>query len=101
MPKSTKNIDAFNRINNPEVNRAFNRFNSDVSQKVTEAEEFLQPNMGKENRIISSMKCVLYIIYKLDCFNYIKGQLEHLFKNPNLNLNNLILFSFYQMTIFK
>ena len=97
MPKSTKNIDAFNRINNPEVNRAFNRFNSDVSQKVTEAEEFLQPNMGKENRIISSMKCVLYIIYKLDCFNYIKGQLEYLFKNPNLNLNHLILFSFYQM----
>ena len=97
MPNSSKNIDVFNKINNPEVSTAFNWNNSDVTeQKITE-EEYFQPYMRKQNRIISSMKCILYLIYNLDCFNFIKSQLEFLFKNCNLNLNALILYSFYQM----
>ena len=56
MPNSSKNIDVFNKINNPEVSTAFNRNNSDVTeQKITE-EEYFQPYMRKQNIIISSMK---------------------------------------------
>jgi hypothetical protein len=64
---------------------------------ISEAEEFLRPNMGKENRIKSSMKCLIYILYKLDIMNFIRSQLNQLFNNSQSNYSNLVLYSFNQM----
>ena len=96
MTKSSpinNNINNINNISDPNINTFFNNMNSGIS----EVEEFLRPNMGKENRIKSSMKCLLYILYKLDIMNFIRSQLNQLFYNPQSNYSNLVLYSFNQM----
>ena len=63
-----------NNYNNPnQVNKNINRLKSDIVQnkKKSEVEEFLQPNTGKEKRIISSMKSLLQIFQKSDIINFI------------------------------
>jgi len=89
-----------NQINNALPNNmarsspvGINNMNSGIS----EVEEFLRPNMGNENRIKSSMKCLIYILYKLDIMNFIRSQLNQLFNNPQTNYSNLVLYSFNQM----
>ena len=96
MTKSSpinNNINNINNISDPNINTFFNNMNSGIS----EVEEFLRPNMGKENRIKSSMKCLIYILYKLDIMNFIRSQLNQLFYNPQSNYSNLVLYSFNQM----
>ena len=94
-PLSNNNMNNINNsnINNPNVNKFFNKMTSGIS----EVEEFLRPNMGKENRIKSSMKCLLYVLYKLDIMNFIRSQLNILFNNPQNNYSQLVLYSFNYM----
>ena len=84
------NINSINNNNDPNIDKFFNRMTSGIS----EVEEFLRPNMGKENRIKSSMKCLLYILYKLDIMNFIRTQLNLLFNNPQNNYSHLVIYSF-------
>ena len=96
MTKSStinNNINNINNISDPNINTFFNNMDSGIS----EAEEFLRPNMGKENRIKSSMKCLLYILYKLDIMNFIRSQLNQLFNNCQMNYQQLFMLSFCQM----
>ena len=79
-------------------NNIYNINNSNIMNSgISEVEQFLRPNMGKENRIKSSMKCLLYILYKLDNMNSIRTQLNRLFNNPQTNYSNLVLYYFNQM----
>ena len=75
--------------------------NNTSSLNNQEIDEFLQPNMGKENRIISSMKCLLYILNNLDQMKFIYAQYHSIFENceidSNFDYRNLILYSYYKM----
>ena len=51
-PINNNNINSINNNNDPNIDKFFNRMTSGIS----EVEEFLRPNMGKANRIKSSMK---------------------------------------------
>ena len=102
MSMSEGQINLFNNMNNninnnSEVNRNFNRFNSEVGARRTEIEEFLPPNMGNENRIKSSMKCLLYILYKLDNMNFINAQLQSLLSNCQFDIADLSMNSLHQI----
>ena len=69
----------FKSNNAQHLNNSSLNFNNKKKEK--EAEEFLQPNMGNENKIMSSMKCVLFILYKLDKMKFIKAQFHSIFNN--------------------
>ena len=53
--------------------------------------------MGKENKIKSSMKCVLYILFKLDDMYLIRAQYQSIFNNCRTNYSQFVMFSFYQI----
>ena len=92
-----------NNNNNNHINIDNNLpINYAAQQKIEKAEEYLRPNMGKENRIISSMKCVLFILSKLDNMDFMKAQFHSIFTNSK-NYQNSLMFSYYQIlgTILK
>ena len=69
-------------INNFQQNKNINRMNSEIIiQRKTEVDEFLQPNMGKENKIISSMKSLLQIFVNSNSIEYISAQFVSLYSN--------------------
>ena len=46
---------------------------------------FLNQRMGKENRIISSMKSLLQILYRLDIMNLVRAQIFSVLSNTQMN----------------
>jgi len=98
-------INSHKIYNNNKINNAFQNNmarsaplgNNFINNVVSQVDELLRPNMGKENIIKSSMKCLLYILYKLDIINFIRSQLKILFNNPQYNYNHLVLYSFNDM----
>ena len=67
---------SFDQINpnamniSPNIN--FARSNTvEIGQKKNNVQEFLQPNQGKENRILSSMKSLLQVFYRIDLISFI------------------------------
>ena len=48
---------------------------------VCEQNIFLKPNQGYENKIISSMKCLLHILFSLPCIEELCGLLQSLYTN--------------------
>ena len=96
IPKSL----AANNNNNPiQVNKNINRLKSDISQnnKKSEVEEFLQPNTGKEKRIISSMKSLLQIFQKSDIINFILVELDIFMTSSQLNYQEFFSYSFKEI----
>ena len=77
------NISNDSDINNFQQNKNINRMNSEIiiQRKKTEVDEFLQPNMGKENKIISSMKSLLQIFVNSKIIEYISAQFVSLYSN--------------------
>ena len=64
--------------------------------------EFLQPNQSKENKMITSMKSLIFILNKLDCMLFICCQMHSMFTNQNKNSNTFIklyyqIFQDYQL----
>ena len=86
-----------NNIQNNTQNIDINASNIKSITQMQEVDDFLQPNMGKNNRIISSMKCMLYILYKLDKMEFIKAQINSIFDNCEFDYKKLILYSYYKM----
>ena len=93
-----------NNINNN--NNAFmNNFNNTIpseNNRVTDQnnpliEEPPQLNIVFDNRILSSMKCLLFVLDKLDIINFTKAQMNALFNNNPLNSQQSVLYSFYQI----
>ena len=81
-----------NNNNNFAINYNYNRMNSS-GQK---AEEFLQPNSGSENRILSSIKCILRIFN--DKIKIMRAQLHSIFSNCEQNYyKELFINNFYEM----
>jgi serine/threonine protein kinase len=79
-------------------NNNFIRLNSEVNiQKRTQLEEFLNPSMGKQNKIISSMKSLLQVLFRLDQMKFILYQLYNLFSNCQIQYNERVLHYFYEM----
>ena len=66
-------------------------------EKQTEVEEFLNPNMGKQNKIITSMKSLLQILFRLDSMNFIQTQIKLLFQTYQGNYTNYFIYSFLEM----
>ena len=93
---------SFDQINpnamniSPNIN--FARSNTvEIGQKKNNVQEFLQPNQGKENRILSSMKSLLQVFYRIDLIKFIKVQFFSLFSNCQLNYSQFYLYSFNDM----
>ena len=78
---------------NPPVNNNFMRANTII---VPEAEEFLSPNHGKENKILSSMKSLLLILYKLNVKNFI-NPISVLYPYCQTNYKDSGLVAFYNI----
>ena len=96
----SKSSVANNINNNIQIDNNIKRLNSDVSQNNnnrTDVEVFLQPNTGKEKRIISSMKSLLQIFQKSDIINFILAELDTLMTSSQLNYQNLFIYSFKEI----
>ena len=94
--QSIESNNNMNKINNPMAGVNFGG-GSEVNTSKSEVEIFLNPNMGKENKIKSSMKCVLYILFKLDDMYLIRAQYQSIFNNCRTNYSQFVMFSFYQI----
>ena len=94
MAKSSKQLNQQQMSGIGITNMNFVRTNTNVGQ---EAEEFLQPSHGKDNKILSSMKSLILILYKLDIFNLIRAQLQSLFSNCQLPYQESGLFALYNI----
>ena len=88
-----------NNNNDIQINKNIKKLNSDVSQNKnrSEVEEFLQPNTGKEKRIISSMKSLLQIFQRSDIINFILAELDTLMISSQLNYQNFFVNSFKEI----
>jgi hypothetical protein len=53
--------------------------------------------MGKENRVVSSMKSLLQVLYRLDNMNYIKAQIFSLFSNSQIDYSPFFIHYFHQI----
>ena len=88
-------IENVNKINNPIDVIGFERFDNEVNN---EPEEFIMPDMGKKNKLKSSMKCILYILYKLDNMNYLNtDKMQSILNNCKSNNNQYDFLSLFQI----
>ena len=111
--KNSNIISIFQRypsqINNnnfiPMINNYPNNFfgltinSNQIEQKRIKAEEFLQSDNGKENRIISSMTTLLQILYRIEPIEFMKTKYFSLFSNIQINYSKLYIYYFYCMII--
>ena len=96
MVNSAQQMNNMFNTNMPSIN--LNRINSVEIQKKNRMEPiFLNNNMGKENRVISSMKSLLQVLYHLDNMNYIKAQILSLFSNTKIDYSPFFIHYFYQI----
>ena len=88
-------IENVNKINNPIDVIGFERFDNEVNN---EPEEFITPDMGKKNKLKSSMKCILYILYKLDNMNYLNtDKMQSILNKCKSNNNQYDFLSLFQI----
>ena len=88
-------IENVNKINNPIDVIGFERFDNEVNN---EPEEFITPDMGKKNKLKSSMKCILYILYKLDNMNYLNtDKMQSILNNCKSNNNQYDFLSLFRI----
>ena len=76
------------QIDNMNLNQAFdmniNRNLLRFSSNILNHEEFLQPNKGQDKKIITSMKCLIHLLSKLNFNDFIMAQMHSVFNNlPN------------------
>lgn len=96
MVNSAQQMNNMFNTNMPSSN--LHRINSVEIQKKNRMEPiFLNNNMGKENRVISSMKSLLQVLYHLDNMNYIKAQILSLFSNTKIDYSPFFIHYFYQI----
>ena len=96
MVNSAQQMNNMLNTNMPSIN--LHRINSVEIQKKNRMEPiFLNNNMGKENRVISSMKSLLQVLYHLDNMNYIKAQILSLFSNTKIDYSLFFIHYFYQI----
>ena len=77
---------------NMELNRNFIRLPTNVENVIKE--EFLQPNQGAENKIITSMKSLIHVLSNLPCMIMILGQFHSVFTD---NYPNTFMESFFNI----
>ena len=58
--------------------------------------DFLQPNQLQENKLITSMKCLLHILYNLDCMDLICYTMHSLFTNKGKNTFMELYFNMHE-----
>jgi len=58
---------------------------------------FLNAEMGNENRVLSSMKSLLQVLYHLDGMSFIQAQIFSLFSNNQIDYTKYFIHSYYQM----
>jgi len=88
-------IENANKINNPIDIIGFERFDNEVNN---EFEEFITPDMGNKNKLKSSMKCILYILYKLDNMNYLNtDKMQSILNNCKSNNNQYDFLSLFRI----
>ena len=88
-------IENANKITNPIDVIGFERFDNEVNN---EFEEFITPDMGNKNKLKSSMKCILYILYKLDNMNYLNtDKMQSILNNCKSNNNQYDFLSLFRI----
>ena len=96
MNDSVKQIMPYNNMNQV-INKNVTRSNSQSIPQLTSIEEFLQPNMGTDNKILTSLKSIFRIYYRLDIMKFIEAQLQSIFSNSKNNIMDLFIYKFYEM----
>ena len=113
-PRAADALNTLNQIqNNPKavdnlrgmlLSRSMN-YNAKIKNNIVEnnknplLEDEVEPHqkIKNNNLILSSMKCLLYMLYKLDKMDLIKTQLNELFNNSRINYQQLALYHFYKL----
>ena len=100
MSISAQNINNFPNSNVININsnidyKRLNSYDSRQNNKNTE-NIFLDEDMGKNNRIMTSMKSLLQILYRLDKMNDIKDQFYSILMNIQ-NKNQYFINTFHEM----
>ena len=85
---SQYNIDMNKKIHVTYLNNIDNNFNIDVLY-------FLKPSNSRQIKLITSMKSLMQVLYKLDIINKIKNQMNN-FNQPE-NYNKTLLYSFLDL----
>ena len=99
MPLSTQNMINVPNIGMP-FNRELKRMNSaNLQNNDSEQALFLNQRMGNENKIISSMKSLLQILYRLDVRNLIRTQKYSDISNIQMNNNNQYFINQFQIIL--
>ena len=91
-----------NMVPNPSIiksNLEMKRLNSFDPNKIIEKNQsiYLNDDMGKNNKIMSSMKSLLQILYQLDIMEDIKDQLYSIIINIKENANQYFINTFHEM----
>ena len=89
MPNSSKQI-TVNQLSMLPPNKDFARGNTGVIRQSNQVEEFLQPNQGNENRIISSMKSLLQVFNRIGLIQFVNMQYLN-------NYQQTYIYTFYNM----
>ena len=99
MPFSTQNMINVPNIGMP-FNRELKRMNSaNLQNNDSEQALFLNQRMGNENKIISSMKSLLQILYRLDVRDLIRTQKFSDLSNIQMNNNNQYFINQFQIIL--
>ena len=101
MPENetSNQFNRMNQIKNSIVNLNFDRENNEDNSPKQEKERYLTPKMSEENKIKSSMKCVLFILYKLEGMNMdiMKAKLLSILDNIKTDKSQYIIYSFCEI----
>ena len=60
-------------------------------------EEYLQPKMGTDNKILTSIESIFRILYRLDLLKYIEEKFQSMFQNYRGNIKDLFIYKFHEM----
>ena len=75
------------------------RINSLPNEKEKVEKVYLDEDIRKNNKIVSSMKSLLQILYRLDIMNYIQAQLDSIISNLGIVMNQYFINAFNGMLI--
>ena len=80
---------------NPQMLEAYKNLYKQINNKMSSKTNPLikkpsPPDFINDNRVISSMKSLLYLLYKLDIMNFIKAKLHSIFSHSQVNYINFV-----------
>ena len=98
IPTANQFISSAPQINNNDLNtNTLIAISAASQQNNALGTIYMNPDSNNENRVLSSMKSLLQILYHLDIMNFIRNQLISLLSNNQINNNQFFMYSFMEM----